>query len=89
MPRRKHHHKKDNVFFFKSTPQFLKIAELAHLNKEFNHKTNSKESIKLLPPQISDTVITNGGFHKSQQDRLNFTNNGIYAYSKCLAVSTP
>ena len=85
MPRRKHHHKKDNVFFFKSTPQFLKIAELAHLNKEFNHKTNSKESIKLLPPQISDTVITNGGFHKSQQDRLNFTNNGIYAYSKCLA----
>ncbi len=60
MPRRKHHHKKDKVFFFKSTPQFLKMAELAHLNKEFNHKTNSKESIKLLPPQISDTVITNG-----------------------------
>lgn len=50
MPRRKHHHKKDKVFFFKSTPQFLKMAELAHLNKEFNHKTNSKESIKLLPP---------------------------------------
>ncbi|MBB1069376.1 hypothetical protein H5S40_04295 [Limosilactobacillus sp. RRLNB_1_1] len=80
-------YQESGITFFKSTPSFLKIAEKAHLNSEFNHKNTDGQSIKLLPPQITDTVITNNLADVKQRDQFNFTNNGVYSYSKCLATN--
>ena len=70
-----------------NTPTALILAELAHLNTDFNHKCKAEasdkdESIKLMAKQIIDTVTVQSALNHSQKEILNFTNNGIYAAKK-------
>lgn len=70
-----------------NTPTALILAELAHLNTDFNHKykignSDTQESIKLMAKQIVDTITVQSALNHSQKEILNFTNNGIYAAQK-------
>ena len=70
-----------------NTPTALILAELAHLNTDFNHKykignSDTQESIKLMAKQIVDTITVQSAIKHSQQTTFDFTNNGIYAAQK-------
>lgn len=69
-----------------NTPTSLLLAEVAHLNPNFNHKCKSSngeaESIKLMAQQIVDEITVQSATKHSQQSVFNFTNNGIYAAQK-------
>ncbi|MCH5380332.1 hypothetical protein [Limosilactobacillus reuteri] len=81
--------KKNGIMYWPSTPKFLLMAEQLHLTPDFNHRPETMdeehENIKLLPPQLLSSLVATGPYEGYQKERLNFTNNGIYQYVKCIA----